>query len=405
MATAVHLVLIGTIAATAGAQESSGQTAPVRPSFDMRVDVPPAPVAVGGTPLLVYELHLTNFTRAPLTVRQLEVLDANDASVVADLFGDALEHRLGGPAIYSRDGDRPRSIAPGMHAVVYVDLPVQTGTPPRALQHRVTYHATGEGPETTAVVQGARVPVDTRPRAPLGPPLRGGPWAAVYHPCLERGHRRVYYAVGGRARIPHRFAIDWMKLDSAGLVARGDRDVVANWHGYGAEVLAVADGVVAATRDHLPESGTLSGRPRVPLEESEGNFIVLDLGDGRYAFYGHLQPGSVQVGPGDRVSRGQVIGAVGFTGSAGGPQLHFHVADASSSFHAEGVPFEIDTFDLLGTLAPGNGLSGCANASKVVLEVLGNAPWTPLDGAVDSRRTRELPAPYAVVNFGTGGAM
>jgi murein DD-endopeptidase len=74
-------------------------------------------------------------------------------------------------------------------------------------------------------------------------------------------------------------------MDADGLLARGDRDEVANWHGYGAEVLAVADGVVAATRDDLTESRTLSGRPRPPLEESEGNFIVLDLGDGRYAFY------------------------------------------------------------------------------------------------------------------------
>lgn len=399
MATAVCLLLIGTIAATAGAQEPSGQAVPLRPSFDMRVDVPPVPVAVEGTMLLVYELHLTNFTRTPLTVRQVEVLDANDATVITDLVGDALEQRLGGPALYSRDRDRPRSIAPGMQAVVYLELLVETDTPPRALRHRVTYHVTGEDPETTAVVRGARAPVDAEPRAPLGPPLRGGTWAAVHHPCLERGHRRVYYAVGGRARIPHRFAIDWMKLDSAGLVARGDRDEVANWHGYGAEVLAVADGVIAATRDHLPESRTLSGRPRVPLEESEGNSIVLDLGDGRFAFYGHLRPGSVRVRPGDRVSRGQVIGAVGFSGSAGGPQLHFHVADGSSSFHAEGVPFEIDRFDLLGTLDSGTGLTDCANALEVVSEVLGNAPWTPLDRAIDSRRVRELPAPYAVVDF------
>lgn len=402
MAAAVCLVLIGTLEAQAGAQERSGQAVPLRPSFDMRVDVPPTPVAVEGTTLLAYELQLTNFTRTPLMVRRIEVLDADDTMVVADLFGDALEHRLGGPALYSRDSDRPRSIAPGIHAVVYLDLPIETDTPPRALRHRVTYHVTGEDPGTSAVVEGASVPVDTEPRAPLGPPLRAGPWAAVYHPCLERGHRRVYYAIGGRARVPHRFAIDWMKLDSAGRVARGDRDEVANWYGYGAEVLAVADGVIAATRDHLPESRTLSGRPRVPLEESEGNSIVLDLGDGRYAFYGHLQPGSVQVGPGDHVSRGQVIGAVGFTGSAGGPQLHFHVADGSASFHAEGVPFEIGSFGVLGTLDPRTGRSGCANTSRVILEVLGNAPWAPLDHGVDSRRARELPAPYAVVDFDVG---
>lgn len=143
MATAVCLVLIGTLAATAGAQEPSGQAVPLGPSFDMRVDVPPAPVTVEGTTLLVYELQLTNFTRTPLTVRQVEVVDRDAATVVADLSGDALEHRLGGPALYSRDSDRRRSIAPGMHAVVYLELPIETDTPPRALQHRVAYHEIG----------------------------------------------------------------------------------------------------------------------------------------------------------------------------------------------------------------------------------------------------------------------
>lgn len=403
MPTAVCLVLIGTAAATASGQDRSAQTATVRPSFDIRVDVPPTPVVVDGALLLVYELHLTNYARAPLTLRQVEVLDADDATVIADLREDALEHRLGGPALASGDGGRSRSIAPGVHAVLYLELPIETDVSPRALEHRVAYHVTGEDPETAAVVRGARVRVNAESHATLAPPLRGGPWAAVYHPCLERGHRRVFYAVGGRAHIPHRFAIDWMKMDSAGLLAHGDRDEVVNWYGYGAEVLAVADGIVAATRNHLAESATVSGRPRVPLEESQGNFIVLALGDGRYAFYGHLQPGSVRVRPGDRVRRGQVIGAVGFTGSAGGPQLHFHVADANSFFDAEGVPFEIDSFELLGTLATGNGLADCADASNVE-DALGNVPWTSLDGRIDSRRTGELPAPSVVVDFETGGA-
>jgi murein DD-endopeptidase len=98
-----------------------------------------------------------------------------------------------------------------------------------------------------------------------------------------------------------------------------------------------------------------------------------------------------------------VIAAVGFTGSAGGPQLHFHVADANSSLGAEGLPFEIDGFDLLGTLDSGTGLTGCADASSV-LAALGSGPWTLFDGTLDPRRTRELPAPNVVVDFGKDGA-
>lgn len=53
---------------------------------------------------------------------------------------------------------------------------------------------------------------------------------------------------------------------------------------------------------------------------------MLDLGDNRHAFYGHLLPGSLRVKPGDRVRRGQVIGRLGNSGNSTGPHLHFHNA-------------------------------------------------------------------------------
>src|SRR3546814_17672299 len=73
----------------------------------------------------------------------------------------------------------------------------------------------------------------------LGAPLRVGPWAAIHSPEWPRGHRRVLYAVAGRARIPGRFAIDWVRLDADGRSARGDADRVAHALAYAAEVLEV----------------------------------------------------------------------------------------------------------------------------------------------------------------------
>ena len=69
--------------------------------------------------------------------------------------------------------------------------------------------------------------------------------------------------------------------------------------------------VVAATRDGVPESATLIKNPAsIKLEEASGNYVALDLGDGHYAFYEHLKPGSIRVKPNDRVHRGSVIGDV-----------------------------------------------------------------------------------------------
>jgi uncharacterized protein (TIGR02246 family) len=119
-----------------------------------------------------------------------------------------------------------------------------------------------------------------------------------------------------------------------------------------------------------------------------GNRVVLDLGAGRYVHYEHLRPGSISVGPGERVRRGQVIAAVGFTGHSMGPHLHLHVADSDSPLDAEGLPFVLEGFELLGTYGQGDGI--------------GRAPWTPLDPATEAQRVAELPAPIAVVTLGAG---
>lgn len=54
-----------------------------------------------------------------------------------------------------------------------------------------------------------------------------------------------------------------------------------------------------------------------------GNFIEIDHGEGLTSRYGHLSGISVHVG--DKVSRGDVIGASGSTGRSTGPHLHFEV--------------------------------------------------------------------------------
>jgi len=55
----------------------------------------------------------------------------------------------------------------------------------------------------------------------------------------------------------------------------------------------------------------------------EGNFVVLDHGQGLLTMYMHLS--KIEVKEGDRIARGQTVGLSGGTGRATGPHLHIAV--------------------------------------------------------------------------------
>jgi hypothetical protein len=366
---------------------ATAESVPVRQSFHLEVPSPPIPVAVSGTRRLVYELHLLNFAQEPLSLERVAVLNGDDGSVLADLGAEALALGLGGPWAAPSQPASP-VLASGVLGILYLEIE-SDGELPRTLEHRVIYRGAAESPADTATVRGARTPVLPARPVLLTPPVRGGPWVAVYHPSWQRGHRRVFYAIGGRARIPGRFAVDWFRVDSLGRRAAPPEDEVANWYGHGADVLAVAEGVVVGVRTDVPESATLSGYTHPALADATGNYLALDLGGGRYAFYEHLQPGSIRVEAGDRVEAGQVIASVGFTGSASGPHLHFHVADANSPLGAEGLPFVLDRFNVVGSYGASDLFTGMG--------------WPSPSGVGGGWRTEELPAPNAVVELGPPG--
>lgn len=201
----------------------------------------------------------------------------------------------------------------------------------------------------TNVLEAAAVDV-VRDVAVLGPPLRGEGWLIANGPDSVSGHRRGLIAAEGSYAIAQRFAIDHVKLDSTGRTYTGDQAKNESYYAEGVDALAVADGVVAATKDGIPENvpGVNSRAVPITLETVGGNYVIIDIGRGRYAFYAHLKPGSLRVRPGDRVRRGQVVGLVGNSGNSTEPHLHFHVMDGTLPLGSEGVPYVYETFELVG---------------------------------------------------------
>ena len=327
---------------------SSPPPRPIDVPVDVRIPAQPALIRGGGKTHLVYELHITNFSRNACVLTRLEVVEPLGKKQLASYTGEELGTRIARPGVAVTTTDERLKLAAGLRMVVYLWLTFDAATEaPTVVQHRLSFKV-GEYPEELSVLA-ANAPVSKAPIV-ISPPLRGSEWLAANGPGNSSGHRRALIPTSGGAWIAQRFAIDFVQLFPDGRSFNGDQKDNKAYRCYGAEALAVADGVVVATKDGIPENvpGPTSRAVPITLETVGGNHVILDLGGGRYAFYAHLQPGSLRVKTGDRVRRGQVVGLVGNSGNSTEPHLHFHISDANSPLGSEGLPYALAAFEVQG---------------------------------------------------------
>lgn len=362
------------------------QLVPTEPPVEARIPVPPAPARINGRTALVYELHLTNLFSKEVRLNRIEVFGAGSRTILT-YQDDALVQaiRQYGPASQTAD---PRTIPAGFSEVVHLWVSLDKSQPaPRAVRHRLSFSVpAADGKLEDRYLNLGDLPVAQAKEIVISPPFGPGKWLAGNGPSNSSSHRRAALLAGGHSYLPERFAIDWVKLSDDGKLWREDPKINANWYCYGAEVLAVADGVVASIKDGIPENVPLSPTRAVPitLETIGGNYVVVALGNGAFAFFAHLQPGSLRVKPGDRVKRRQVLGLLGNSGSSDAPHLHFHISDGNS-LESEGLPYVFDSFEVLGT----------ADLDRALED-----GWKPAAGTSAQKRVREIPAENAVVRFG-----
>lgn len=360
------------------AQGAQPTRAPLDAPVDIAILQAPAVIRAGGRDHVVYELHVTNFSRQGVSLTALEIRSGNQTLARHEGLDLALLcERPGAPDLAALDRAH---LGPGMRAIVF--LWVTAAAAPQTLDHALTLRMDGSGEDLKVApppvsVAATRVPV-------LGPPLRGGPWLAGNGPSNTSHHRRAMLTTGGRAYTSQRFAVDWVKVGSDGATFTGDPKKNESYAAYGQDALAVADGVVAEIRDGIPENtpGHDSRAVPITLETVAGNHVVVDLGGGAFAFWAHFQPGSLKVKVGDRVKRGQVLGRVGNSGNSTEPHLHFHVSNGPRPLGSEGIAYTFAAFDLRAPAAKGNGHT--------------NEPGTTPPAV---RHTKELPLEDEIVVF------
>ena len=310
----------------------------------------PNPVAGSdGRTHLAYELVASNASKLFLTLDRVELVDPA-GSVVATLTGPALAAMA---TLYSGDGT---TIAPGGTAVIFLDAAF-AGALPANVTARVTLTrqiAGADGkpapfpkiePVPATITFSGATAVPGKPAVVIAPPLRGANWVAVNGCCdAKTSHRGAVMAVNGTLRVPERFAIDWVQLDARHRLYTGKIDQLASYAYFGTPVHAVADGTVVNMYTSAVEQVPGADAKGITTENIGGNMLVIDIGGGNYAFFAHLQPGSLRVKLGDKVRTGDVIALLGNTGNTDAPHLHFHVMDGPSPLDANGLPYVFTRF-------------------------------------------------------------
>lgn len=322
---------------------------------------PPNPVLGSDDKIhLAYELVLMNMAPSTVSIEKVETLDAESGAVLGALQGDALKQML------RLNGGGNASELPGSGGgFLFMDVTLaKDAAIPKALRHRFDlkvakaptqasasdHDPSPEPPQDLAFV-GDPLPVGP-PAIVVEPPLKGKRWVVGGGCCTPYSyHRGATLPINGGVHVAERFAIDFVQLNDKNMLFEGDMKQVADYAYFGAEVHAVADGMVVAVENDLPEQIPGKLPEDATIQMAGGNYAVVDIGGGHFAFYAHMQPGSVRVKAGDKVATGQVLGLLGNSGNTDTPHLHFHVMDGPSPLLANGLPYAFSSFTVEGKLS------------------------------------------------------
>jgi hypothetical protein len=339
---------------------------------------------------LPYELLVTNMSPSMMQIDAVDTLDVGSQNrVVATLTGPALA-----AAVQPFVRTEGQAIGPAQVSRVFFDLTAPAGaTLPARIAHRFSLTLTPtDGSDTTATVVSGITDVGRQVAVVVDPPLAGGRWVAGGGCCFPpTPHRLATLAINGAIHVPERFAIDFVQLDPDGRLFSGPQTELSSYAFYGVPIYSVADGVVVAALDGLPEQTPGSVTPFSGAENAGGNYVVADIGNGRFAFYAHMQTGSVRVRVGDGVARGQVLGLLGNTGNSDAPHLHFHVMDGPIPLASNGLPFVLRSFGSEGTVT-----SSFDDLAAGLPAVIGPA--------LAGRHENQMPLDDLVVDFAPLGA-
>ena len=354
-AIAKFLITVITIAAVLGSgcmqPAAVQQPGPAAPVLNMIVPFAPIPVSSQNGINLAYELELVPADSQAPVVEKVEVLNQATGKILYSANGELLS-ALYHPAYVPPPTPTEIQSGTGKLSLPRVSLwfVVSPDAVPDRLSHRLTLNRTASGlPPVTITGGEVAVKKDLLPVV-VGSPMHGPGWMVMETTSPITHHFRAQITMNGVTRVPQRYAQDWVYLDPvSGQAAAGNATLARNYLGFGKEILAVANGTVVDASDGLADFETIYSAAGSTIATAAGNYVIIDLGNKKYACYAHIVNGSVRVKIGDIVKEGQVIGLMGNSGNSDIPHLHFQVVtDIPSFLGAEGYPHVYRSFYVTG---------------------------------------------------------
>jgi hypothetical protein len=312
---------------------------------------------------LAYELLFTNVSSTTAQLKAIEVIDpkhnnqvvGTDRVVTIKNEDVTTKFRLLGLKQPMLDlSDFSSRLRPGRSAILFFDVAFDNlRDVPRRIKHRVTVSLRNTQQEAVLVTGvGQPTKVSETEAIVLTPPLRGERWVDGSGCCtILSPHRSAILPINGTLRPPERFAIDFIQLDAKGRAVVGDVKNLHNWPFYGADVIAASAGKVVEVVNDLPDQVPGQLPENITAEDAAGNHVIVDIGHGRFILYAHLIPGSAEIGEGEFIEQGQLLGRLGNSGNSDAPHLHFQVMDRPSALDSIGLPFVFRRMELRGRFA------------------------------------------------------
>jgi len=119
----------------------------------------------------------------------------------------------------------------------------------------------------------------------------------------------------------YKYAIDCMKIGPDGRFFKDPEEEVTDFYSYEEPVYAPANGRVTELVDSL--TSDIFGEP--DIENLGGNYVIMDIGNGKFFLVAHLMKGKIEVEEGKLVEKGDILGFIGNSGNTSFPHLHIHV--------------------------------------------------------------------------------